>query len=154
MLRVLQQFILTTFLAVFASQASAMFIQSDWFDPTQPGVGTNRYSYSFNDPINNRDPNGNEMEPLYNSRLRELVYVNNSMRMVSQGRLSQMTGTVFEGAVLRSMGIQSNADPVASDLRGQLTRGIKNYVVPDAIGATTVTRPNSVLGVSHPVLGM
>jgi len=52
------------------------------------------------------------------------------------------------------MGIQSNADPVASDLRGQLTRGIKNYVVPDAIGATTVTRPNSVLGVSHPVLGM
>jgi hypothetical protein len=59
MLRVLQQFILTTLFAVFASQASAMFIQPDWFDPTQPGVGTNRYAYSFNDPINNRDANGN-----------------------------------------------------------------------------------------------
>lgn len=37
-----------------------MFIQPDWFDPTQPGVGTNRYAYSFNDPINNMDPNGNK----------------------------------------------------------------------------------------------
>ncbi|WP_311198255.1 RHS repeat-associated core domain-containing protein [Aliiroseovarius crassostreae] len=37
----------------------AMFIQPDWFEVTQPGVGTNRYSYSFNDPINLSDPNGN-----------------------------------------------------------------------------------------------
>jgi RHS repeat-associated protein len=36
-----------------------MFIQPDWFDPTQQGVGTNRYSYSFNDPVNLSDPNGN-----------------------------------------------------------------------------------------------
>lgn len=62
MLRVLQQFILTTFFAVFASQASAMFIQPDWFDPTEPGVGTNRYAYSNNDPINRLDPNGNTWE--------------------------------------------------------------------------------------------
>ncbi|WP_176832934.1 polymorphic toxin-type HINT domain-containing protein [Celeribacter baekdonensis] len=36
-----------------------LFIQPDWLDPTQPGVGTNRYSYSFNDPVNLSDPNGN-----------------------------------------------------------------------------------------------
>jgi len=59
MLRVLQQFILTTLFAIFASQASAMFIQPDWLDPTQPGVGTNRYAYSGNDPINRLDPSGN-----------------------------------------------------------------------------------------------
>ena len=36
-----------------------MFIQADWLDPTEPGVGTNRYSYSFNDPVNSWDKNGN-----------------------------------------------------------------------------------------------
>ncbi len=59
MFRILQHFLFTAVFAVFASQASAMFIQPDWLDPTQPGVGTNRYSYSFNDPINRMDPSGN-----------------------------------------------------------------------------------------------
>ncbi|WP_083351920.1 RHS repeat-associated core domain-containing protein [Celeribacter baekdonensis] len=36
-----------------------LFIQPDWLDPTQQGVGTNRYSYSANDPVNLMDPNGN-----------------------------------------------------------------------------------------------
>ncbi|KAJ56710.1 hypothetical protein ACMU_07160 [Actibacterium mucosum KCTC 23349] len=39
-----------------------LFIQPDWFEVTEPGVGTNRYSYSFNDPINLMDPNGNVTE--------------------------------------------------------------------------------------------
>ncbi len=60
MLRHLKQLFLTTLFALFASQASAMFIQPDWLDPTEPGVGTNRYSYSYNDPINRLDPNGNQ----------------------------------------------------------------------------------------------
>ncbi|MBV1865388.1 MAG: hypothetical protein KUG74_13295 [Rhodobacteraceae bacterium] len=60
MLRILRKLFLTTLFAIFASQASAMFIQPDWLDPTQPGVGTNRYAYSHNDPVNKLDPNGNE----------------------------------------------------------------------------------------------
>lgn len=36
----------------------ARFISPDTLDPTMPGVGTNRYSYSLNDPINKSDPNG------------------------------------------------------------------------------------------------
>jgi len=36
-----------------------MFIQPDWFEVTKAGVGTNRYAYSFSDPVNNLDPNGN-----------------------------------------------------------------------------------------------
>ncbi|MCB2127824.1 MAG: RHS repeat-associated core domain-containing protein, partial [Rhodobacteraceae bacterium] len=36
----------------------AMFIQPDWWEVTWAGVGTNRYAYSFNDPVNGRDPSG------------------------------------------------------------------------------------------------
>jgi hypothetical protein len=35
-----------------------MFVQPDWWEVTWAGVGTNRYSYSFNDPVNGRDPSG------------------------------------------------------------------------------------------------
>ena len=34
------------------------FVSPDWWDPTEPGVGTNRYAYAGNDPINKSDPNG------------------------------------------------------------------------------------------------
>jgi RHS repeat-associated protein len=36
------------------------FISPDTMDPTLPGVGTNRYSYSQNDPVNQSDPNGHQ----------------------------------------------------------------------------------------------
>ena len=36
-----------------------LFLQPDWWEVTQAGVGTNRYSYSGNDPINGADPSGN-----------------------------------------------------------------------------------------------
>jgi RHS repeat-associated protein len=38
----------------------AMFIQPDWWEVTKAGVGTNRYSYSFNDPVNKSDRTGHE----------------------------------------------------------------------------------------------
>jgi hypothetical protein len=42
----------------FSSAANARFISPDDWDPTLPGVGTNRYAYSGNDPVNKSDPNG------------------------------------------------------------------------------------------------
>jgi hypothetical protein len=41
--------------------ANARFISPDDWDPTLPGVGTNRYAYSGNDPVNKSDPNGHAM---------------------------------------------------------------------------------------------
>jgi len=36
------------------------FLQPDWWEVRQQGVGTNRYAYSLNDPVNLSDPNGNQ----------------------------------------------------------------------------------------------
>jgi len=52
--------------APFASTANARFISPDSMDPTLSGVGTNRYAYSENDPINNSDPNGHQYAPATN----------------------------------------------------------------------------------------
>ena len=34
------------------------FVSPDWWDPNKPGVGTNRYGYADNDPVNKSDANG------------------------------------------------------------------------------------------------
>ncbi|MGF6227670.1 RHS repeat-associated protein [Inquilinus ginsengisoli] len=44
--------------ARYYDPAIGRFISPDWWDPTLPGVGTNRYAYSNNDPINFSDPGG------------------------------------------------------------------------------------------------
>jgi hypothetical protein len=44
--------------ASFGQAANARFISPDDWDPTKPGVGTNRYAYSQNDPVNKSDPSG------------------------------------------------------------------------------------------------
>jgi hypothetical protein len=36
------------------------FLSPDTYDPLQPGVGTNRYAYGQNDPINKKDPGGHD----------------------------------------------------------------------------------------------
>jgi hypothetical protein len=33
-----------------------MFLQPDWWEVTQAGVGTNRYGYAGGDPVNGSDP--------------------------------------------------------------------------------------------------
>ncbi len=44
----------------FGTAANARFVQPDDWDPTKPGVGTNRYAYSENDPVNKSDRNGHQ----------------------------------------------------------------------------------------------
>ncbi len=41
------------------------FIQPDDWDPTKEGVGTNRYAYAGNDPVNKADPNGHNAGIVY-----------------------------------------------------------------------------------------
>lgn len=59
--RILSLLLVCSMLSVsFNSAANARFISPDTMDPTMPGVGTNRYAYSGNDPVNKSDPNGHQ----------------------------------------------------------------------------------------------
>ncbi|MGR9355869.1 RHS repeat-associated core domain-containing protein [Rhizobium leguminosarum] len=44
--------------ARYYDPAFGRFVSPDDWDPTQEGVGTNRYAYAHNDPVNKSDPNG------------------------------------------------------------------------------------------------
>ncbi len=48
--------------AQFSTAANARFISPDDMDPTLAGVGTNRYAYAGNDPVNKSDPNGHQTQ--------------------------------------------------------------------------------------------
>ena len=43
------------------------FITPDWWNPLSPGVGTNRYAYAGNDPVNGSDPTGHKYQDGRNS---------------------------------------------------------------------------------------
>jgi hypothetical protein len=56
--RAISLILICAMLVLSAGSTNARFISPDDFDPTLPGVGTNRYAYSQNDPVNKADPNG------------------------------------------------------------------------------------------------
>jgi RHS repeat-associated protein len=49
---------LTYLHARYYDQTLGRFLSPDWWDVTDPAVGTNRYAYALNDPVNKSDPNG------------------------------------------------------------------------------------------------
>ncbi|AXA39792.1 RHS repeat-associated core domain-containing protein [Rhizobium leguminosarum] len=48
--------------ARYYDPAFGRFISPDDWDPTMEGVGTNRYAYAQDDPVNESDPNGHFIE--------------------------------------------------------------------------------------------
>ena len=58
LLLALFQLVLALGLLSNANPSQARFLTPDTYDPWEPGVDFNRYTYSGNDPINNSDPNG------------------------------------------------------------------------------------------------
>ncbi|MDR6821159.1 hypothetical protein J2X76_006365, partial [Neorhizobium sp. 2083] len=62
--RVLTMLLISSmFAAPFTSTANARFISPNDWDPTIETVGTNRYAYAQNDPINKSDKNGHSISP-------------------------------------------------------------------------------------------
>ncbi len=120
-------------------------ILADYMHGTRGGSGIHTppslalYTYVHLNPIGLSDPSGEEPQPLLNSDLRAMVYL--KFGMMGAGRQTQLTGEVFEDAVLRSLGSPSNNERFSSSFREELTNGFRRFVVPDSVRITTVSRP-------------
>ncbi|MGO7335779.1 RHS repeat-associated core domain-containing protein [Rhizobium leguminosarum] len=53
--------------ARYYDPAFGRFVSPDDWDPTKEGVGTNRYAYAGNDPVNKSDPNGHSVDQSSNN---------------------------------------------------------------------------------------
>ncbi|MBS0564082.1 MAG: RHS repeat-associated core domain-containing protein [Proteobacteria bacterium] len=139
-----------------------MFLQPDWWDVTTPGVGTNRYAYSFNDPVNGRDVSGHKKIGIKKADFLSLSGMHSSKH--TSAAKEQEAAERFEKASLSSLGRQKNKKKLESELREFLTKGKYKGVVPDSLVekvidtinssnlsialSTTTTVENGVVGVS------
>ncbi len=97
----------------------ALFIQPDWFEVTMTGVGTNRYSYAFNDPVNLRDPSGNCLTcsgpfGAY-SRMQGAHYNRNNTQQSSPDTRDELNRQIDEGKISINTGVPANAHQQGTD---------------------------------------
>ncbi|MER8785943.1 hypothetical protein NKH60_33055 [Mesorhizobium sp. M1006] len=85
------------------------FISPDALDPATPGVGTNRYSYSGNDPVNKSDQNGHMMMSPRNS---------DPLGTDPTGRLGRVDGAGGGGTGSYSLGLGAALGGMLAGLLG------------------------------------
>jgi RHS repeat-associated protein len=91
-----------------------MFLQPDWCEVTQAGVGTNRYSYALNDPINSRDASGNGLISDIGRAINDLVGAIGNALTSGNGNATQSGSQprASGGKVLVNAGGPQNSDPL------------------------------------------
>ena len=102
----------------------ARFISPDWFDPQDPGVGTNRYAYALNNPIWLKDPTGNNV-----NQQRQENETRRSIAMSGSGAFGALSG----GATLRNSN-RSQGVQVAEMHRSMRTGNVLNRNIETTLG--------------------
>ncbi|MBI4924144.1 MAG: hypothetical protein HY834_20605 [Devosia nanyangense] len=117
------------------------FLQPDWWDASEPGVGTNRYAYAGNDPINGSDRNGhNVLTNLLEDLLKSMA--KSSLPGIAEGvakqALSQGLGSLRNAGIKEAWrqeaelvrnGAEGTVRWTESQIKELLTRGrVSGYV--------------------------
>jgi RHS repeat-associated protein len=118
-----------------------MFIQPDWFEVTEAGVGTNRYAYAGNDPVNRLDPSGNEdmfalMPAIRAADLREQGLSPAEVQaIVARDVAQQNKGGAIGAAILGTVVLAPELAAVAA-VRFPALWGFGSEIVAAEVGAT------------------
>ena len=107
------------------------FISPDTMDPTLPGVGTNRYAYAENDPINKSDPNGHIFETAWDVANAAYGWASFSQNL-SQGNYVAATIDAA-GATIDTVAAAVPVVPGGATAAIKGTRTAGSYVI-DALG--------------------
>jgi RHS repeat-associated protein len=84
----------------------AIFIQPDWWEVTKAGVGTSRYVYSANDPVNRGDPGGHS----WLDRAWDSIFGGGSFNRTFGDRGSAWSDRTFGNVREREVGRQFKGD--------------------------------------------
>jgi RHS repeat-associated protein len=111
------------------------FLTPDTYDPWEAGVGTNRYAYAGNDPVNYSDPNGHIGT---SQEVRDRQAAERKKQAEEEPRLRR---TSVQGAYERLMGWEKDAlvgvDPkVAAQAQAMFSHFMSSGRVNDATGPT------------------
>lgn len=134
--------------ATFSASADARFIQPDDWDPTKPGVGTNRYAYSENDPVNKSDRNGHHYMDLFISP--EERYSINSKNAMIHEELAES----FEETGQTELANEHRR--IAEDFRHQAIISTKELAVQESlniVGSATAIPAGKSLNVARSFFG-
>jgi RHS repeat-associated protein len=118
----------------------ARFITPDWWDPNLPGVGTNRYGYALNDPVNKADNNGHVAHVIGGALLGG--FFGGLIQGLSQAYhghfdRAQLSAAVVNGAIVGGV-TAATGNPIAGNVAGKAAVNALGGIIGE-IGGRTAT---------------
>ncbi|MBT9290960.1 RHS repeat-associated core domain-containing protein [Prosthecodimorpha staleyi] len=152
--------------ARYYDPAIGRFVSPDSWDPLKEGVGTNRYAYADNDPINKSDPNGHFINFLISGvmsggmELASKLYSGNPVNwslVASEAAIGVATGGVGPifnaakigiGAARTAVAVKTTVTLIEEAGEAGLRSGVKSAVEKEAAESLTTVGAKIAPGVS------